>query len=228
MLQVGRIFRTAKMSYLRTVSLGKPGSRGTLVITLKAVFFATPADYRSWLEDHHDKSAELWVGFYKISSGKPSMTWPEAVDEALCFGWIDGQRRGIDRMSYTIRFTPRKPGGIWSSVNIKRIKELTARGLMRPAGIRAFEARNPEKSGIYSYEQRKAAEFDAADERRFRANKKAWGFFQKQPPSYRKAAIWWVVSAKKEETRVKRMSELIRDSAQNRTVPPLTRRTGPG
>src|SRR5438309_111573 len=228
MLKVGRIFRTAKMSYLRTVSHGKPGSRGTLVITLKAVFFATPADYRSWLENHYDNTTELWVGFYKTTSGKPSITWPEAVDEALCFGWIDGQRGGIDRMSYSIRFTPRKPGSIWSSVNVKRVKELTARGFMRPAGLRAFETRNPGKSGVYSYEQRKAPEFDAADKRRFRANKRAWGFFQKQPPSYRKAAIWWVVSAKKEETKVKRLNELIRDSAQNRTVPPLTRRTGRG
>jgi uncharacterized protein YdeI (YjbR/CyaY-like superfamily) len=195
---------------------------------MKAVFFATPAEYRSWLEDHHDNTAELWVGFYKITSGRPSITWPEAVDEALCFGWIDGQRRGIDRLSYTIRFTPRKPGGIWSSVNIKRVKELTARGVMSPAGHQAFEARNPGRSGIYSYEQRKAAELDPAAERQFRASKKAWGFFQKQPPSYRKAAIWWVVSAKRAETRVKRLSELIRDSEQSRTVRPLTRRTGPG
>ena len=215
------------MSYLWRVSHGKPGNRGTLVTTLKAVFFASPADYRSWLENHHDNTAELWVGFYKMTSGKPSITWPESVDEALCFGWIDGQRRGIDRVSYTIRFTPRKPGGIWSSVNIKRVKELTARGLMRPAGLKAFEARNPGKSGIYSYEQRKPAELDPVAERRFRANKKAWEFFQKQPPSYRKAAIWWVVSAKKAETRGKRLSELIRHSEQNRTVPPLTRRTGP-
>jgi len=192
------------------------------------VFFATAEEYRSWLEDHHGNSAELWVGFYKITSRKPSITWPEAVDEALCFGWIDGQRRGIDRISYSIRFTPRKPGGIWSSVNVKRVKELTARGLMRPAGLQAFEARNPGKSGIYSYDQRKAAELDPAAERQFRANKKAWEFFQKQPPSYRKAAIWWVVSAKRAETRVKRLSELIRDSEQNRTVRPLTRRTGRG
>src|SRR6266571_6273648 len=215
------------MSYLRKGSYGNRPKPGSLVDHMKALFFATPAEYRSWLEDHHDYTAELWVGFYKITSGRPSITWPEAVDEALCFGWIDGQRRGIDRMSYTIRFTPRKPGGIWSSVNIKRIKVLTARGLMRPAGLQAFEARNPGKSGIYSYEQRKPAELDQAAKRRFRANKKAWEFFQKQLPSYRKAAIWWVVSAKQEETRVKRLSELIRDSEQNRTVPPLTRRSGP-
>src|SRR5438046_81232 len=131
------------------------------------------------------------------------MTRPEAVDDELCCGWIDGQRRGIDRVSYTIRVTPRKPGGIWSSVNIKRVKELTARGLMRPAGLQAFEARNTGKSGIYSYEQRKPAELGPVAERRFRANEKAWGFFQKQPPSNPRAAIWGVVSAKQAETRIK-------------------------
>ena len=195
---------------------------------MKVTYFTSPSQFSRWLDRYHDKKKELWVGFHKKDSGKPSITYNEALDEALCFGWIDGQRKGIDRLSYTIRFTPRKPGGIWSSVNMKRVKELTARGLMRPAGLQAFEARNPGKSGIYSYEQRKAAELDPAAERQFRANKKAWEFFQNQPPSYRKAAIWWVVSAKRAETRVKRLSELIRDSEQNRTVPPLTRRTGRG
>src|SRR5438309_926047 len=156
------------MSYLRKGSYGKRPKPGCLVDHYEGPVLRDTAEYRSWLEDHHDNTAELWVGFYKITSRKPSITWPEAVDEALCFGWIDGQRRGIDRISYSIRFTPRKPGGIWSSVNVKRVKELTARGLMTPAGLRVFEARNPGKSGVYSYEQREAPEFDAADKRQFR------------------------------------------------------------
>jgi len=155
------------------------------------------------------------------------MTWPQAVDESLGFGWIDGQRQGIDSMRYAIRFTPRKPGSIWSSVNVKRVKELSAEGLMKPAGLEAFKARRAGKSGIYSYEQRTAVELDAAQERLFRANKRAWEFFQRQPPSYRKAAIWWVVSAKRDETKRKRLGDLIEDSERNRTLPPLTRRTRP-
>jgi len=194
---------------------------------MKPMFFATAAEFRSWLEHHHDNTEELWVGFYKIGSGKPSMTWPQAVDESLGFGWIDGQRQGIDSMRYAIRFTPRKPGSIWSSVNVKRVKELSAEGLMKPAGLEAFKARRAGKSGIYSYEQRTAVELDAAQERLFRANKRAWEFFQRQPPSYRKAAIWWVVSAKRDETKRKRLCDLIEDSERNRTLPPLTRRTRP-
>ena len=170
---------------------------------------------------------ELWVGFYKKSSGKPSITWPEAVDQALCFGWIDGQRKGIDDVSYTIRFTPRKPRSIWSAVNVKRVGELTAQGLMHPAGLKAFENRTEEKSGVYAYEQETPAELDADYEQRFRANQTAWDFFQAQAAWYRRAAIWWVISAKKEETRLKRLATLIEDSERGRTVPPLTRRTRP-
>lgn len=190
-------------------------------------FFPTPADFRAWLAENHDKKQVLWVGFYKTSSGKPSITWPESVDQALCFGWIDGVRQGIDSTSYAIRFTPRKPRSTWSAVNIKRAKELIEQGLMHPAGQKAFEELADENSAIYSYEQRHAAVLDAADDQKFRANEKAWAFFQAQPRSYQKAALWWIVSAKKKETQAKRLDELIANSEQGRTVPPLTRRTGP-
>lgn len=194
---------------------------------MNPTFFATPSEFRDWLEEHHDHTQELWVGFYKKGSGKPSITWPEAVDEALCFGWIDGVRKRIDDVSYTIRFTPRKARSIWSAVNIKRAMELTNLGLMRPAGLRAFEERTEEKSGIYAYEQKDTATLDAASEQQFRANRQAWDFFQAQPAGYRRTAIWWVISAKKEETRRKRLATLIEDSKHGRTIAPLTRRTKP-
>jgi uncharacterized protein YdeI (YjbR/CyaY-like superfamily) len=163
------------------------------------------------------------VGFFKKGSGKPSMTWPEAVDEALCFGWIDGVRKGIDDVSYTIRFTPRKPRSIWSAVNVRRVTELTALGLMHPAGLQAFERRAEKKTAIYSYEQKDAARLDDAQEQQFRGNKKAWDFFQTQTAGYRKTAIWWVVSAQKEETKLKRLATLIKDSEHGRTLRHLTR-----
>jgi uncharacterized protein YdeI (YjbR/CyaY-like superfamily) len=189
-------------------------------------FFATPAAWRAWLEKHHDRRGELLVGFYKKDSGKPSMTWPESVDAALCFGWIDGVRRRIDDVSYSIRFTPRKPRSVWSAVNIQRVKELTRHRLMRPAGIQAFEARQEKRSGIYSFEQRNIV-FESAQERRFRANGAAWKFFLSQPPWYRRAATWWVVSAKREETKGRRLASLIEYSGQDRTIPQLTRRPNP-
>jgi uncharacterized protein YdeI (YjbR/CyaY-like superfamily) len=187
------------------------------------VFFANPFEFREWLEEHHDKTAELWVGLYKKSAGKPTITWPEAVGEALCFGWIDGVRKTVDEASYKIRFSPRRPRSVWSSVNVKRARELSRLGLMHPAGLRAFEKRIEGKTGIYSYEQRGAAKLDEAHERRFRSNKKAWDFFEAQPAWYRKAAIWWVVSAKKEETRLRRLSILVEDSEHSRTIRELTR-----
>jgi len=191
------------------------------------IFFATPAAFRAWLEEHHATSQEVLVGFYKKGSGRPSITWPESVDEALCFGWIDGVRRGIDDVSYSIRFTPRKRRSTWSAVNIERVKELTQMGRMRPAGLKAFAERTEAKSGIYAYEQKNNAALDAAYEQRFRANKAAWDFFQSQAAGYRKTAIWWVISAKREETRLKRLATLIEDSANGRTIAPLTRRTKP-
>lgn len=191
---------------------------------MPVTFFANPALFRDWLEEHHQRRTELVVGFYKKGSGKPSISWPESVDAALSFGWIDGVRRRIDDQSYSIRFTPRKARSVWSAVNIKRVEELTAQGLMRPAGLKAFEARLAERSAIYSFEQRNIA-FAAAQERQFRANKAAWTFFQSQAPSYRRAATWWVVSAKREETKAKRLATLMADSSAQRTLRHLTRPT---
>ena len=184
---------------------------------MKMTFFKSPGDFRRWLEKHHADTHELWVGYYKKGSGHPSITWPESVDEALCFGWIDGIRKSVDDISYTIRFTPRRRGSTWSAINIKRAAELIKQGLMQPAGLKAFQARKEYKSGIYSYEQR-TAQLDAPYEKIMRQNKAAWDFFQAQPASYRKLACWWVVSAKKEETRLKRLQKLIEESAQGRRV----------
>jgi uncharacterized protein YdeI (YjbR/CyaY-like superfamily) len=185
-------------------------------------FFATPLEFRAWLDEHHGTAKELQVGFHKKGSGKPSITWPEAVDEALSFGWIDGIRRRIDDVSYTIRFTPRTANSTWSAVNIKRAKDLIEQGRMRPAGRKAFEARTDDRSAIYSYEQRSQAKLGREFERQFRSNTKAWEFFQAQPPGYRTTATYWVVSAKREETRRRRLATLIDDSAHGRTVGPLT------
>ncbi|HEX3068513.1 MAG TPA: YdeI/OmpD-associated family protein [Thermoanaerobaculia bacterium] len=184
---------------------------------MSSTFFATPKAFRKWLEKHHAEKSELLVGFYKKGSGKPSITWPESVDQALCFGWIDGVRRRIDDDSYSIRFTPRKTVSNWSAINIKRVAELTKLGLMAPAGLRAFEKRREDKPAIYSYEN-KVRTLEAADEKRFRANKKAWAFFTTQAPSYQRVAIYWVTSAKQEETRERRLATLIDDSAHGRRL----------
>ena len=180
---------------------------------MKPTFFKTPADFRSWLERHHARADALLVGFYKKESGKPSITWPESVDEALCFGWIDGIRRRIDDIRYSIRFTPRRRGSIWSNVNTKRVAELIKDKRMRPAGVKAFEARDPKKTGIYSFE-RETATLPAEFEKAFRANTKAWKFWEAQPPGYRRLAAYFVTSAKQDETRRRRLDVLIRDSAQ--------------
>jgi uncharacterized protein YdeI (YjbR/CyaY-like superfamily) len=180
-------------------------------------FFRTPAAFRSWLAKNHGSAAELLVGFHKKGSGRPSLTWPESVDQALCFGWIDGVRKRIDDDSYTIRFTPRRKGSIWSAINIKRVGELATLDLMKPAGMEAFAGRTLNRSGIYAYEQRSATlppPFAAL----MRKNKAAAAFFDAQPPWYRKTIVWWVVSAKKEETRVKRLSTLIEASAKGRRL----------
>lgn len=166
---------------------------------------------------------KLWVGYYKKGSGQPSITWPESVDVALCFGWIDGLRKTIDAERYRIRFTPRKPDSTWSAVNVARVEVLTAEGRMRPAGLQAFAARRADRTAIYSYEQRHAATFDEASEAQLRANESAWAFFSARPPSYRQAAIRWVMSAKQATTRHTRLATLIEDSAQGRTIKPLTR-----
>lgn len=184
---------------------------------MKPLFFPTPADFRAWLEKNHDKADELIVGFYKRDSGKSSITWPESVDQALCYGWIDGVRKSVNDESYTIRFTPRRAGSIWSAVNLKRADELMKQGLMRPPGIKAFEARDTKKIQQYSYE-RQTAKFDKTQEALFRKNKKAWTFFQSQPPSYQKPCIWWVVSAKQDATRLRRLMTLINDSEKGQRI----------
>lgn len=190
---------------------------------MKPIFFASPSAFRAFLQEHHAQPGELWVGFYKKDSGRPSITWPEALDVALCFGWIDGVRKSLGDDSYTIRFTARKPRSLWSAVNVKRARELTRMGLMQPPGVEAFERRVEERSVIYSYEQKKAPQLSEEDEKRFRARKKAWDFFQAQAPWYRRTATWWIISAKRPETRMKRLLTLIDDSEHGRTIPPLTR-----
>jgi uncharacterized protein YdeI (YjbR/CyaY-like superfamily) len=186
-------------------------------------FFPTSEDFRKWLEQNHATEIEVAVGFYKRSSGKPSITWPESVDAALCYGWIDGVRHSIDAVSYRIRFTPRKATSTWSAINVKRVAELTKLGLMHKAGVKAFEARKGDKTGIYAYEQRKTAKLPPAYEKKFRANQKAWAFFQKQPPWYQRTATYRVISAKQEATREKRLAELIRDSEAGLSIKELRR-----
>lgn len=186
------------------------------------LFFDSPAAFRRWLARHHASATELQVGYWKKGSGHPSLTWPESVDEALCFGWIDGVRHAVDAERYTIRFTPRRPGSTWSAINIRRVAELTEAGRMKPAGLKAFAARQEQRSGTYSYEQR-SPDLPEPYARLFRRHKAAWAFYQAQPPSYRKAANWWVVSAKQEATRLKRLDTLIADSAAGRRIGPLRR-----
>jgi uncharacterized protein YdeI (YjbR/CyaY-like superfamily) len=190
------------------------------------LFFPSLSAWRTWLEKHHAEMTELWVGFYKRNSGHLSITWPEAVDGALCFGWIDGIRKSIDAISYKIRFTPRKPRSIWSAINIRRATELSEIGIMHPTGLAAFQKREGKRSAIYAYEQRKGTKLPAAYEKKFRANKPAWKFFQAQAPWYRRTCSWWVISAKKEETKLKRLAELMEHSEHKRTIPRLTRPTG--
>jgi uncharacterized protein YdeI (YjbR/CyaY-like superfamily) len=170
-----------------------------------------------WLEENHATATELWVGFYKRDSGKPSITWPESVDQALCFGWIDGIRKRVDKITYKIRFTPRRRGSIWSAINIKRAEELARQKRMRPAGLKGFAARIENKSGIYSYEQR-TTELAEPYATHLKKNKAAWNFFGMQPPSYRKMIGWWIVSAKKEETRIARLAKFIRESAKGKRL----------
>ncbi len=193
---------------------------------MRPKFFPSPSAWHAWLEENHQKHEELWVGFYKVGSGKPSVTWPEAVDGALCFGWIDGVRKSLGESSYVIRFTPRRPKSTWSAINIKRVAELTNLNLMRPAGVQAFERRAGDRSEIYAYEQRMGAKLSAEYEKKFRANEKAWKYFQAQPPGYRRTASWRVISAKKEETRLKRLTQLIDDSEHERAIPELRRVSG--
>lgn len=181
------------------------------------LYFRSAADFRRWLETHGASAQELWLGYFKRGSGEPSLTWPESVDHALCFGWIDGLRKRVDEMRYAIRFTPRRPGSTWSALNIKRVEILREQGLMRAAGLAAFGARQENRSGVYSYEQR-PMQLPEPYAARLRKRRGAQSFFHAQPDSYRKAAIWWVISAKREATRTKRLEQLIEDSACGRRI----------
>ena len=176
-------------------------------------FFSSPEKFRAWLEKNHDRAAELLVGFHKKDSGKKSITYAQALDEALCYGWIDGVRKSLDETRYTIRFTPRKPKSIWSNVNVRHVERLQKEGRMAEPGLRAYARRDPKRTGIYAFEN-EAREFSPEFEKRFRANKAAWQFFQTEPPSIRRTCIFWVMSAKKEETRVRRLDQLITRAAQ--------------
>jgi uncharacterized protein YdeI (YjbR/CyaY-like superfamily) len=179
-------------------------------------FFATPAEFRAWLAENHATATEVGVVFHLKASGKPSMTWSEAVDQALCYGWIDSVARRLDETARVQRFTPRRPKSNWSVVNIKKVEELSAKGLMTPAGQAAFERRDEARSGVYSYENRHLAALDPGREAEFRAHATAWEFFNRQPPSYRRTMIHWVMNAKREVTRTSRLARLIEESAEGR------------
>jgi|SRR5690554_4067621 len=181
------------------------------------LFFKTENDFRKWLEVNHENESELIVGFYKVNSGKLSMTWSQSVDQALCFGWIDGVRRSIDAESYCIRFTPRRRNSNWSEINIKKVEELNKEGLMMPAGQKAFSFREEGKSEIYSYEN-DVVQLNSDYEKQFKENTKAWSFFMNQAPSYRKAIIGWIMSAKQEKTRLSRLEKTIKESVQEKRV----------
>jgi uncharacterized protein YdeI (YjbR/CyaY-like superfamily) len=180
-------------------------------------FFPTEADFRRWLEANHETAPELLVGFWKKGSGKPSIDWPQARDQALCFGWIDGIRKSLGEDSYTIRFTPRRRGSIWSRVNVTRYEALTASGHMTPRGVRAYEE-NKHKSGLYSYENEQKA-LTETEEKQFRTHKAAWADWEKRPPGYRKVVLHWITSAKRPETRAKRLAILIEVSAKGERIP---------
>lgn len=180
-------------------------------------FFTSQLDFRKWLEKNYRKENELFVGFYKVGTGKPSLTWSESVDQALCFGWIDGIRNSIDSESYCIRFTPRKPSSNWSAINIKKVEVLTGQGLMKPEGIRAFQQKKENKSKIYSYENA-PIELPASYKKKFMQNKKAWKYFLSMTPSYQRIVARWGMSAKQEETRTRRLETLISDCAAERKI----------
>jgi uncharacterized protein YdeI (YjbR/CyaY-like superfamily) len=191
---------------------------------VKPTFFSTPALWRRWLKANHARVPELLVGFYKRGSGRPSVTWPESVDQALCFGWIDGVRRSLGGDSYTIRFTPRQASSTWSAVNIRKVNALIDAGLMHPAGLRAFQGRTRKRSEIYSYENKHLHQLGAEYENRLKANARAWKFFEAQAAWYRRTASFWVVSARRGETRLKRLAALIDASAKGRSIGPLERK----
>lgn len=195
-------------------------------MTADPIFFAAEADFRAWLAARHETAPELLVGFWKKASGRPSIDWPQARDQALCFGWIDGLRKSLGEDSYTIRFTPRRKGSIWSKVNVARYEALTQAGQMTPAGVRAFEE-DKGRTGVYAYENEQAA-LAPAETALFRANAAAWADWERRPPGYRKVALHWIASAKKPETRARRLATLIADSAAGRKIGAVAIGPGPG
>ena len=184
---------------------------------MKPKFFATPAEFREWLEQNHDSASELLIGFHKKASGKKSITYAEALDEALCFGWIDGVRKKLNETSYVQRFTPRKPRSIWSNINVEHVERLKKEGRMHPSGLEAYARRDPKRTGIYSFENR-PRQLSEAYEKRFRQNKKAWEFFEEQPPYYKRLMIFRIMEAKKEETQMRRLEQLIEVSAKGERI----------
>lgn len=194
--------------------------------TMKPKFFSTPAKFREWLERNHDSASELLLGFHKKSSGKKSITYPEALDEALCFGWIDGVRKKLNETSYVQRFTPRKPKSIWSNINVRHVERLKKEGRMHASGLAAYERRDAKRTGIYSFENR-PLQLSPAYEKRFRENKKAWEFFQAQPPYYKRLLIFRTMSAKKEETQIRRLEQLIEVSAKGERMGLPSSKLGP-
>jgi uncharacterized protein YdeI (YjbR/CyaY-like superfamily) len=187
------------------------------------IFFDAPEAFGAWLEEHHATETEVWVGMWKKATGKQVMNWSQAVDEALCWGWIDGIAKRVDEHSHKQRFTPRKPTSNWSAVNVRKVEQLRKEGRMRPPGEAAFVRRRPEKTGVYSFEQRGDAAFTAEQVAQFEANPEAWAYWQARPPGYRRTATWWVISAKREETRQRRLATLIEDCAAGRPIKLLTR-----
>lgn len=178
------------------------------------VYFNDQNEFREWLEKNHNKESEIIAGYYKVGTGRPSMTWSESVDQAICFGWIDGIRRSVDNERYTIRFTPRRPGSIWSNVNLRKVEELKKKGLMKKPGLEVYNNRKEAKSGIYSFEN-EITRLDKKFEKIFKANKGAWDFFMRQAPSYQKTRTHWVMSAKQEATRLARINKLIKASGEH-------------
>jgi uncharacterized protein YdeI (YjbR/CyaY-like superfamily) len=193
---------------------------------VKVTYFTSALEFRSWLESNHATAREIWVGFYKKQSGLAGITYAEALDEALCFGWIDGIRKRVDEVSYTNRFTPRRPRSIWSLVNTRRVEELRQLGRMAKAGLKAFALRDAKRTGIYTFER--TATFDAAAENRFKSDKRAWKFFQAQPAGYRRLATAWAMSAKRPETRARRLEQLMAASTKHLRVGKITGKKDPG
>ncbi len=187
------------------------------------IFFDSPAAFGAWLEEHHATETEVWVGMYKKATGKQVMNWSQAVDEALCWGWIDGIAKRFDDESHMQRFTPRKPTSNWSAVNVRKVEQLRKEGRMRPPGEAAFARRRPDRTGVYSFEQPDEPAFTPAQEAQFQAHAAAWAYWQARPPGYRRQATWWVISAKREETRARRLATLIEDCAAGRPIKPLRR-----